>query len=875
MIDLLICSTVALLVYLNTLDADFAYDDSRAIQKNQDLLPDSPISNIFYDDFWGTPLIHSGSHKSYRPICVLTFRLNYFLGGLNPFGYHLGNVLLHCLTTLLFTYTARQFLNRMFPTIFAGLLFSLHPVHTEAVAGIVGRADVGACMFFLASFLCFINYCKHRDISEEVSTQNIAIKKWLYLFGSMLFTLASMLTKEQGITVLAVNITYDMFIKHGTRLQDIWTILFKNGSRQVQEGVLSQIFCGIVLISLRLYLMGNTPPEFSPSDNPASDSNNTLTRSLTFHFLPAFNVWLMLCPYKLSFDWSMEAIPLVTSLLDVRNIATISMYLILFYTVIYCVQGLNSLQHQSSPNSICKHPDCSNYTKMQFKFSNGHKNNHHYDSNGNGHFKGDALRKRCPPYRLNQPIGALSFLDIFSPDKIYIKSEERRSLNVILIGLSLLVFPFLPATNLFFYVGFVVAERVLYIPSMGLCLLVAEGTYQLWKRNQDTNQKLVLFASVFILVLFGLRTIIRNRDWQNEEALYRSGIEINPAKAWGNLANILKNKGKFREAEQAYRSALSYRGNMADVHYNLGILLQENERYEEAISSYRMAIRCRPRLASAYLNLGMVLATLERFTEAEEVYRLAIAIDSTGLKDPRSHTNAVMSAMFNLGKLLHDQAKYNAAIDVFSEALERRPDYYLPQSLYNMLGETYAKFGDAINAERFFKESLLHKPDHVPAYLTYGNLLGKTNRVLQAEKMFNSAVELEPNNPSVYQHFAQFLNDQKRYEEAIALYQKAMSMLPDDFEIIFNLANSYRQAGQNIDAEKYYKIAVKIKPTSSNGHMNLGAILHLNGKLEEAESIYLKALQLKPDDQITQQNLRKLRKLMAKQQDKNLESNRR
>ena len=42
-------------------------------------------------------------------------------------------------------------------------------------------------------------------------------------------------------------------------------------------------------------------------------------------------------------------------------------------------------------------------------------------------------------------------------------------------GLSLLVFPFLPASNMLFPVGFVVAERVLYIPSMGFCLLVAAG----------------------------------------------------------------------------------------------------------------------------------------------------------------------------------------------------------------------------------------------------------------------------------------------------------------------------------------------------------------------------------------------------------------
>jgi len=49
---------------------------------------------------------------------------------------------------------------------------------------------------------------------------------------------------------------------------------------------------------------------------------------------------------------------------------------------------------------------------------------------------------------------------------------------------------------------------------------------------------------------------------------------VNPAKAWGNLANVMNDKGQIGEAEEAYRQALRHRGNMADVHYNLGILLK-------------------------------------------------------------------------------------------------------------------------------------------------------------------------------------------------------------------------------------------------------------------------------------------------------------
>ena len=63
--------------------------------------------------------------------------------------------------------------------------------------------------------------------------------------------------------------------------------------------------------------------------------------------------------------------------------------------------------------------------------------------------------------------------------KSLMKNVSRKGLDTITFALSLTLLPFLPATNLFFTVGFVVAERVLYVPSMGFCLLVAMGMSQM------------------------------------------------------------------------------------------------------------------------------------------------------------------------------------------------------------------------------------------------------------------------------------------------------------------------------------------------------------------------------------------------------------
>lgn len=108
------------------------------------------------------------------------------------------------------------------------------------------------------------------------------------------------------------------------------------------------------------------------------------------------------------------------------------------------------------------------------------------------------------------------------------KTQKIKPRDATLFALSLIIFPFLPASNLFFYVGFVVAERVLYVPSAGFCLLIGIASVRLWKNERMRGY----FCAGFVLVLVGFsaKTVLRNRDWRNEESLYRSAIPFNPPK---------------------------------------------------------------------------------------------------------------------------------------------------------------------------------------------------------------------------------------------------------------------------------------------------------------------------------------------------------
>uniref|UniRef100_A0A674MUR0 dolichyl-phosphate-mannose--protein mannosyltransferase n=1 Tax=Takifugu rubripes TaxID=31033 RepID=A0A674MUR0_TAKRU len=800
----------------------------RAIKTNQDLLPETPWTNILFDDFWGTLLTHSGSHKSFRPLCTLSFRLNYAVHGLRPWGYHLLNVALHVLVTALFTAFTRPLLGRGPWSLLAGLLFASHPIHTEAVAGVVGRADVGAAAFFLLSLFCYARHCRLR---RDTRTRVVG-RRWAWMLGGLGCAAASMLWKEQGVTVLAVSAVYDLFVFQRLPLKALYKLLLSLAALASWGGV---------LLAARLFWMGSKPPNFSSSDNPAADSPHSLTRVLTFLYLPAANAWLLLCPDRLSFDWSMEAVPLVRSLSDWRNLHTTAFYLGFTLLALFGLRGPASKAKETNE----KHQNC----------------NEKSISNGNGYHAQDTnLHTHLEP-----PKTTLN--GSHRPQRCSAQMSPPPTENLVLLSLAIMSLPFLPATNLFFYVGFVIAERVLYIPSMGFCLLVATGTRALYIRLRSPRCRAALLCLCAALVLLnGTRTVRRNRDWNNEESLYKSGISVNPAKAWGNLGNVLKNQGKMAEAEKAYRNALQHRGNMADMLYNLGLLLQEDQRFSEALHYYKLALGSRPTLASAYLNMGIILMNRGDLDEAKRTFATCADIPDENLKDPHAHKSSVTSCLYNLGKLLHEQGQQEEALSLYKEALQKMPPQFAPHSLFNMMGEAYMRLNRPEEAGHWYRESLRAKPDHIPAHLTYAKLLSLTGQKAEAEKFFLRAIQLDPAKGNGYMHYGQFLLEQARLREAAEMAERAAELESSEFDVVFSAAHMLRQASLNEAAERQYKRAARLRPDYPAALMNLGAILHLNGKLPEAEANYLRALQLKPDDAITQSNLRKLRNIMKRQE---------
>lgn len=936
----LLCCGLAFVLYLNTLNAGFVYDDRRAILGNADVSGGVAWQRTFGNDFWGTPLTDSGSHGSWRPLCVLSFRLNYMMaGGFAPWGFHLVNNLLHCIATALVVRVARTLLASFWAVLAAGTLFAAHPIHTEAVAGVVGRADVAACVCYLLTYLSYLRHMRWRESSDP--------RQWLALALTMLFAVAGLLCKETAITALLVCAAFDVM---------------RGLSGQVDKQRLRSlcIVMGGLFFSVywRLVTVPGPQTAFSSADNPIARTASTWTRLLTFLYLPVVNFKLLLHPQVLSFDWGMDALPRVTTLWDRRNAQSACFYCVLFGVAWrscklllhsselfegnggypqYHIQKVgrksrakrkrnannNNISSNNNNNKYQAyeasfHQDALPFTKQPCSDCNNNNSNgvyvygetgtsasvqpqqhphahphpqHHLVSSAvslalHKAFRGSRSSSSCSNSTTasNKSSGSASSSSSSSSTcsslldgQLNSSSSSSSSTDYMLGGMSVavrnacillmscafLTLPFLPASNLFFYVGFVVAERLLYLPSVGFCLLVGYGVSKLLActraRGSKTRCGLLISFSV-LLAAMSLRTVQRNADWRDEESLYRSAITVNPPKALGNLGSVLSSQARYEEAKQVLQEAIRYRPNMADVHFNLGILHQNQQDYKSAVECFQRAIKFRPSLAVAYLNLGISFIALGKRQQAIEILQVGSTLDGAAVRDRGAHDQARSSAYLQLGALYVEQGKLQRALAVYREALSSLPTLlHQREVLYQRIGDVFGRLQQWDEAERHHRAALELQPNQVAAHLSYGITLARnSSRASEAEMWFKRALQLAPEQASVYHHYAEFLTLQSRHHESVVYHRRAAELAPTDYTLVVAVATSLRLLDRKVEAEIWYRKAVTLRPDDAHAHTNLGAILHLLGRTNHAAASYKAALQLQPGDSITLGNLAKL-----------------
>ena len=147
-----IVAAVAIAAYANAIPNGFAFDDIPIVVNNARVHELDRLAQIWLTPYWPTRGEWLGL---YRPLTIFAFALQWAIGGGSPLPFHLTNTLLHATVTgLLFLLLAR--LNRPLPALLGATVFAVHPVHTEAVANVVGQAEllaaagvIGACLLYV------------------------------------------------------------------------------------------------------------------------------------------------------------------------------------------------------------------------------------------------------------------------------------------------------------------------------------------------------------------------------------------------------------------------------------------------------------------------------------------------------------------------------------------------------------------------------------------------------------------------------------------------------------------------------------------------------------------------------------------------------
>ena len=289
----LVISLTAILIYSNAFTAGYTFDDVPAIAENP-LVHQRSLRKFFTEDFEPGPI--------YRPITTLTFAIDEATG-LNPAIGHVHNALLHALVSLL----VFSFSTRLVPSIFGqftgAMIFALHPVHTEAVTNLVGRAELLAATLSLASLLAFARY-------QETGERKLA---WLAL-ALLLFSLGPF-AKENAMTVLALIPLLQWQISDRSRTQ-------KTALQKAIPTTAMFLVAALPYLTLRLQVFGalTTPNTVTMLDNPLGYLP-TSQRIMTALAILGEYIGLLVLPLRLTADYSFDQVPAVSSLMDARLIA--------------------------------------------------------------------------------------------------------------------------------------------------------------------------------------------------------------------------------------------------------------------------------------------------------------------------------------------------------------------------------------------------------------------------------------------------------------------------------------------------------------------------------------------------------------------------
>lgn len=337
---------------------------------------------------------------------------------------------------------------------------------------------------------------------------------------------------------------------------------------------------------------------------------------------------------------------------------------------------------------------------------------------------------------------------------------------------------------------------------------------------------------------------------QPEQALglYRQAAERYPddpaaypaqSRLWQGLGNVYTALQRPAEAVTAYRRAIDFDASRPEPWHNLGDVYRQTGQLPEAIEAYKQAIDLNPAPAAPYHNLGLVYETQGDTSQAVIYFREALAHHRLEAVQPRAQT------WTHLGNAYRAQAKFDAALDAYQQAIALDAAYYEP---WPNLGDLYAQLDRPEPAIEAYQRAIELNPAADRPWLGLGDVYRSQRNYPAATNACQQAILLNPTAPDAYAHLG-WINEQQNnfaaaeeyYRQAIDRYRPAQNAA--QARAWTGLGNIYADQDQTEAAISAYQRAAKLDATLPEPVHSLGLIHAELGQPAAAIGFYRQAIE--------------------------------
>jgi len=580
-IGLGICILLGIIIYSNSFNCSFQFDDQGSIVENA-RIRNFPDVKALWD------------YHQNRFVPYFTFALNYHFGELNVWGYHFVNLVIHLINTCLVYLLSLSIFsspvlknnginkNRKEVALFTALLFVSHPLATQSVTFIVQRMSSMAAMFYLLSLYLFV---RGRLVSKGNKNQ------YIFFVCSFISALLAMHSKENAYTIPFAIILIEIFFFRSTK----WHINFKDYRViLVLTGLVT--FLIFVLYNKNFSIFNPMPPDLYNDYRTITSQNYLLTQ---FSVIVKY-IQLLILPVNQNFDYDY---PLSNSFFELKTLVS--------FIILSGLIGLAIF--------LFKKQRIISFGIFWFFLTVS--------------IESSVIPIKDLIFEHRTYLPSFGFFLIVSSGISYLISGKYKylaiGLLVVIIGTnSILTYNrnkvWKDEMTLWNDVISKSPDKARAYNNRGNRLMENNRPNEAFK---DFNKAIELQPN-HSLAYYNRGTIYEKEN-NTDLALddYNKSIKLNPnyPKVYNNRGNIFKKENKLDDAFQDYTKAIELNRSYVAAYNNRGTIYMLEKKYNEAIEDFDKAIKIQHDCAEAFANKG--LAELNLGNKKKSCQDLKMAVD--------------------------------------------------------------------------------------------------------------------------------------------------------------------------------------------------------------------------------------------------------